>query len=297
MAIELPEVDRIQESDRSNYVASKAELFKICPSAIAAVQSCVAYLAALADGFGARSNYHALNAIVADWLEQLPPPHEDHIRRLEAAAAQNDSTDLKDAREAYHRAYSALARSSLLLRLRRDFVFGIGDLLKLRVTPPLGLLRLQCESTALMHLMAERPSIATRWMKTLQQQEGRQFYNDFHSQIVAKLRNLILYEHYEQGSGIALHSRVGGVAPGVLAAQALAEPGAVALAYQEVTNARDLLFWLALFLKVHAEILGTLQPSLPELEFPETERSSFDESFATTWAEVGRLHLARTAQK
>jgi hypothetical protein len=296
MTIEISELDSIQESDRSNYSASKHKLERLCPAALAFVNECVAYITTLGNAFGERSNYQELNTAVSGWLDRLPRAPESHLDVLERPATESDDADLTRARAAYQDAYSIVARSYLLLRLRRDLLLGVSDILKLRVTPALGLIRLQCESSAIMHLMVDSSPLATDWMNTLEPGKGRQFYKLYHSRIVAKLKALTLYEHYELGSSISLHSRVGGVAPGVTAAKNTDEPGTISFAFQEVTNDVDLLFWLALFLKVHAEILSTLPPALPEVDFRTVDRSAFDQAFQAMWEAVGRLYLGRQSR-
>ena len=66
-------------------------------------------------------------------------------------------------------------RGLLLNRIGILYATAVVDLLRMRLTAPLGYVRLQCESIALVKLMSEDPSIAHQWVNIATDQEGRAF--------------------------------------------------------------------------------------------------------------------------
>ena len=60
----------------------------------------------------------------------------------------------QEAKQTLTNAEAGVARMFLSLRPGRDFFFGITDLLRLRVIPALGYLRIQSETAAPMKIMA-----------------------------------------------------------------------------------------------------------------------------------------------
>jgi hypothetical protein len=107
-------------------------------------------------------------------------------------------------------------RQRALLFTRIGVLYGtaIADLLRMRLTAPLGYIRLQCESIALLKLMSENSSIMQQWVNIQTDKEGRAFFQKYQKRVMTILGTYNLSNIYDQTSGSALHSRFIGVARG-----------------------------------------------------------------------------------
>jgi hypothetical protein len=107
-------------------------------------------------------------------------------------------------------------RHRALLFTRIGVLYGtaIADLLRMRLTAPLGYIRIQCESIALLKLMSEDPSIIQQWVNIQTDKEGRSFFQKHQKRLMTILGTYNLSDIYDQTSGSALHSRFIGVARG-----------------------------------------------------------------------------------
>ena len=178
----------------------------------------------------------------------------------EAVESSDEAVDLKASIVA---AKTSKIQETLIRRLRRDFLFGLTDMLRLRTSPALGYLRLQLETLALIQIMESDPNAAALWLEAFENEEGRAFHDRYQPQIVKYLRQWELYEEYSRTSGTSQHSRVLGVAAGVLTAMA-EEPGQLGLAYQEIDDFVALLSEFRYFLAVNREVLRRLLEILPK---------------------------------
>lgn len=71
-----------------------------------------------------------------------------------------------------------------LLRLRRDYLLGLLEILCLRSTPAQGYLRLQAETAALVALKNDT-KLALNWFSSMT--EGRAFYDRYQRSVIGKL--------------------------------------------------------------------------------------------------------------
>src|SRR5262249_27179543 len=107
-----------------------------------------------------------------------------------------------------------LFRSFLFARLGNLYAAAVADLLRMRLTAPLGYVRLLCESIALLKLMAEDASILQQWVNIQSDQDGKTFFQKYQKQVRHVLSAYNLAEAYNQASGSAVHCRFIGVARG-----------------------------------------------------------------------------------
>ena len=262
-------VDKLQESDNYNLEESKKALLHIDNSSLEATDSCAHILELAAEAFAEVSGYDAYQAEVNEWLDRQSGDQYELAKLLERTTligTPEGDDPIAAAQESMHKAYSVVARSYLMLRLRRDFQFGLSDLLKLRLTAALGYLRLQSESSALLALMAEEAKIAVAWLDPFSPGKGRQFHQKYHPSIVARMKDLQLYALYQQGSQISLHSRVYGLVPGLLAGEQAKKKGAITLSYQEIKDPVELFLWFLYYLRAHVDVIRALPNGLPEVE-------------------------------
>jgi hypothetical protein len=105
-------------------------------------------------------------------------------------------------------------RALLFARIGVFYSAAVADLLRMRLTVPLGYLRLQCESIALLKLMSEDSSVTQQWVSIQTDKDGRTFFQRHQARIKDILRAYDLSDIYEHASSAALHSRFIGLAQG-----------------------------------------------------------------------------------
>jgi hypothetical protein len=203
-----------------------------------------------------------------------------------------DSSGL--AKESFHKAVSIIARAQLTLRLGRDFLFGITDLLRLRITPALGYLRLQAESMGILRLLYEHPEMGEEWLASADYDKGKAFFDKWNSRVVEKIRAYGLHRDYVRGSNVALHSRASGITMGFLLGEKEKErPGEIRLLYQEIDDAGMLFIWFGVFLRFHRKLFLKVKDAIPELDDSQINASSiptFLKLEDMIWAKVVEIH-------
>jgi hypothetical protein len=197
-----------------------------------------------------------------------------------------------EAQDALRKGNSVIARVYLLLRLERDFLFGLSDLLRLRVTSMFGYLRVQTETVAILTLSSTDWAMAVDWLNSLE--GGKEFYKKYQGRIINKLRQLGLHHYYEDGSNTSLHSRVGGVAPGILIGGKKQTPvRQLRLTYQEIDDKVTLFLWFCVFLKAHKEMIDKLPEAVPEIDFSQIDVGRFGTMIESLWATLNPLWLQK----
>ena len=283
-------LDELVVSDRHNFSEARRLLADFDPLAIEAVEEFARFLVAVGDKFGEVSGYAKHNLGLNDWLQKQSGSARELVGFLEQATFLGELTGadpISTAKSDLARAHSAIARTYLILRLRRDFLFGLADLLKLRLIPALGYLRLQSESTAILALIAADPSMSIEWLNP---NSGRKFYKNYHGKIVEKMKSLGIHDYYDQGSEM-LHSRVHGVVPGILIDKDTAADGEVTLTYQEFAGPIDFLVWFGIYLRAHQRLLAGIAEGLPEVDLGQVGSGQYNKMVATLMEKLKRMYL------
>jgi hypothetical protein len=243
------------------------------------------------DQFGQVSGYDKHNLSLNDWLQSQAGSAGELVKFLEQATLIGDagpSDPVSQARADLHRAHSVIARTYLVLRLRRDFLLGLSDLMKFRLIPALGYLRIQSESTAILALMVVDPGMSTDWLNP---HSGGKFYKRYHSKVVEKMKSLAIYEFYDQGSEMALHSRVHGVIPGLLIDEDATSRGDAVLTYQEFAGPLDFLVWFGIYLRAHQRLLSGIEEGLPEIDLGKLSSSRYGEMVTALLEKIRKEYL------
>ena len=284
-------LDELVECDRHNSSEARRILREFDPRAIEAVEEFARLLVAAGDAFGEVSGYDKHNLSLNDWLQKQSGSARELVRFLEQATFLGEPTGedpISTAKSDLAKANSAIARTYLILRIRRDFLLGLADLLKLRLTPALGYLRLQSESTAILAMIASNPSMSIDWLNPY---SGRKFYKSYHAKIVEKMKSLAIHDYYDQGSEMALHSRVHGVVPGLLVNNDAAAAGEVALTYQEFHDPVDFLVWFGIYLRTHQKLLAGVAEGLPEVDLGKLGSGKYNEMVAALTEKLKAVYL------
>lgn len=263
----MTRLDQFLECDSENVPISLKNLTGIYPGSLDAIEQCAAVIENIGQAYSTVCGYDEYQQVVNTWAQKLDLRGNEALVLLEQATiiGSTASTDLTvTAQAAYQSAKSAIARTELILRSGRDFLFGISDLLRVRITPALGYLRLQSETFALLRLLVDQPQLGVDWLNSLR--DGQKFYGKWHSRIVETIKSLDLHHDYSRGSEMAFHVRQGGTILGTLLGSANAtRAGEIRLHYQEVSDPRMFFYYFGLFLRFHRKALTHLGELFPEI--------------------------------
>ena len=192
-------------------------------------------------------------------------------------------------------------RGLLFARVGVLYATAVADLLRMRLTVPLGYVRLQCESIALLKLMSENSSIAQQWVNIQTDKDGRDFFKKHQKRVMAILETYNLSEAYNQTSGSALHSRFIGLARGYKSTR---HEDGLRVVEQHRINVQEfdpnkphhfMIIVIFTVLRVQALIFASLRDVIPEINDPlllETRIPQFIEC-VNRFLESARKHFAQ----
>ncbi len=286
----MGELETFLQTDRDNLEEGLRFVAAFDAQSLPTVDLIAEVLQRAADALGAHTDLPQKEHDVAQWAKSQGLSFRDAYGLLGSATlvGQPKGPDVVgQAKTDLHAATGFVARCYLTLRLRRDFLFGMSDVLKNRVISGLGYLRLQCESLAFIRLITADNEMGSKWLGAHSGEEGQAFFKRFNSQVVEEIRRLDFYFYYDFTSANALHSRIGGVAYGVLAGGAQKQPGdrSISFVYQDMHNPVVYYLWFATYLRFHERLLSALARSQPELK----ANSSFLDACSTATAAVDGL--------
>ncbi len=181
--------------------------------------------------------------------------------------SEDDSTS--KAKIALEKIYSTISRTYLLLRIRRDFFLGMAELLRLRYTAATAYYRLQSESFALIKLFGNKPQIAQDWMNATTNTLGHDFFKKYQKQIRDIIKESNLYEDYKTASGLSMHSRILGVASGLIIGNKMRKYGKsnnAIFVYHDIDDHVSLFIWFTNYLKFHEKLSYNLFENIQEFE-------------------------------
>jgi hypothetical protein len=281
------EIEKLVECDTGNFAESKRALLEFHPESLSATDECHRLLDRIGVLFGEACDYDKYNQLLNKWLKTKSGNPIEMVTFLEKATLigkMSAQDPVAEAKNAVGKANSVIARSYLILRLGRDFFFGLSDLLRFKVTSMLGYIRVQTETVALLALLGTDLAMAVEWLNMTTPEEGKDFYRKHHGKMIGKLKELGLYDYYESGSNMSLHSRVFGVAQGIIIGKKAAPKGQIRLTYQELDDALDVLFWFCEYLGSHRAMIDRLPQVLPEVDFGQLNVRHFSEMVESLWA-------------
>lgn len=209
----IPEIDRLLQADEDNVRAIKCFLSDFSPDTLEVLnQAAVLYdTACRAFSQGLYDHFRELETeISALGLSTF----DEFVEKLSGSVPPGQEAQYDRATEVLNRYFEREGRRVLLARLGVLYGTAVADLLRMRITAPLGYVRIQCESLALMQLMHTTPAVAREWMEIKTEAQGKTFFRTHQSAVKKVLRSFNLEFAYNNASSIALHSRFAGVAFG-----------------------------------------------------------------------------------
>ena len=295
----MTRLDNLLDFDNENAQLSKRALTEIEPTSLEVVEKFAFTLDCLTRSFGTVCNYDKHHKVIEDWAKSLGLKGNkalEFLRNTVVVGSNSPNDPTTRAKAEFHNAVAILARAHIALRLGRDFLFGITDMLRLRITPSLGILRMQSESAGQLRLLVNHPELGEDWFASAREDQGKVFHKKWHSKIVSVIRDFDIYTDYSRGSNMSLHTRASGTTLGTLiGAKDAAKRGEIRLNYQEADDARILFFWFGVFLRFHRKLLihtSELFPELTERHIEDSRLHEFFTSEANVWKKTGEVHKA-----
>ena len=301
----MSQLEDLLATDHQNVEASRQLLLGFEPTAIEIAEAFDEILERAAEEFGPReTKVAAAESLIIEWSSQIGVAPSEAMKLLEFGTlvgnpGANDNS--KQTQEALIEALASASRSILLLRLRRDYLFGLTDLLRGRVTMSAGYLRLQAESVAILFACQNSPAIGAQWLRTQDDSEGREFYKTHHQTLLGILTRFDLRNDYDRASASALHSRVGGVARGIVKAT-MDDPGGrqIGLVYQEHLEPERYFLAYCHYLRFHEKVARLIEDLFPEVA-SSRELSlailSYSRQLDSMWAKMKSVYRARHPTK
>ena len=167
------------------------------------------------------------------------------------------------ARPAYLRRRASFARATIFWLLNRQFLWGLTDLLRMRLIAADGYRRLEAESIGLLLTIQADPSVGDRWLRVKTLDEGKEFFRDTQGSVKESIRQVDLAFIYDHGSAVAQHVRI---ASGVLGLSFASD--SIELQYLDVRDEDPFSHILAVvsFLTTQIKVFLALSQAFPEVK-------------------------------
>jgi hypothetical protein len=261
-------------SEHNNAAATIKVLRQIEPKLVDQIDAIARFITSVANVFGESGEYDKYNKLYNEGLQGLGSDRSlaAMLQTATIIGKAEENNPLEKTKEGRFKAESFLVRLWLLMRFSRDFQWCVTDLLRLRLTPAKGYLRIQVETIAIM-ISATDSTFAHQWLTAIAPDKGKKFFNDHHHKTimpVVKAHNL--NDLYELGSNAALHSRAAGVLHGLALARKDAPAGHTGIMYQEMNHAIFIAGMLNFFIQSHIRLIYALRSAFPELNWSELDK-------------------------
>ncbi|MFL6192592.1 MAG: hypothetical protein ACJ75H_00365 [Thermoanaerobaculia bacterium] len=292
---EMPLLEEFLRVDQENSESSRRLLLQLHPRSIDIAERGATVFDAASEALGRESKISENQRGISEWAGKYKIESKHALQLLSTASLIGGvEDDFTRAKENFVKGVAFYARLYLVMRLRRDYLFGLTDLLRLRRTASQGYLRLQAETVAVLAMSLDEPEVGQEWLETMEEDKGKAFYKKYHKRVVQKIKDLGLHFYYEQASQNALHSRVGGVASGVVQGNAVRDKGEVALVYQEANDPYSFFLWLCSYLRFHEILSRSLLTVVPEAVTDLAEEIRlFREGVEELWELLGAMRASQ----
>lgn len=255
--------------DQNNVELSKETLRAIEPQALALIDLCMLAVRHLSDEYGRICDYNGHQERLERAIGLIPGfsvPLLDLLCDAALVGDKDGADPVADAVAALLAELNIVARALLCLRVGRELVFSLSDLLRLRISASLGVLRTQAETVALLRMLGKDANLGRKWLATVDDSRAKDFHRVFHGTVVENIRELGLEHDYNRGSNMSLHPRASGIAYGYLLGGCVGPSAdAVTLTYQETGTPEGLLFWYCIHMRFYRLVLEKARLVIPEL--------------------------------
>jgi len=261
------EIEELLVWDHENEGKAIAGLSDICSDIIPFCNSMAQFLLSSAQIYAKNSNYEQEVRTASKWMESIGLKGHEGFKYARKAILIGDmpDEDSEFVKTSLSHAMSTTARVFLALRLKKDFLNGLTDLLRARVISSNGYMRIQSENAAIIVLLSEDNRVGEDWLSSADEAAGRKFYRKYQSQISSILKNLELTPFYQNGSNIAYHVRASASALGIITGKEDQLGSHVVLRHQDVNSVEFLFVYFTEYLRMHVKLVEKIQEIYPEI--------------------------------
>jgi hypothetical protein len=266
------------KSDSKNAQRSIQFLERYLPNALPVSEAVSEALQSLATRFSEENDFAAAQRQVDEWASSRPTVAKGQLELLDQASLIGTPVggdELGVLKAQLEIANSVIARTLLLQKIWRDFVLGIVEILRVRMTPSFGFLRIQAESVGLLSVMGAHADVGGEWLRAISAEEGLTFYKKYRKDVAAAIAKLKLGELFDQGSNGFFHPRAFGVTPSLLASTDSAKAGELGLSFQEFESHYQMAAWLGAFIKSQLLVRDAIAMAIPELTVRRTVHDDY----------------------
>ena len=273
-------------------------LAELDPKAMETAEACNSLLLHIERKFGEI----ALKA--SDYREFAQWAEEHNMSQKEAAVllAQGEligsaQDDTSQAQNEIDLAQSQALRCMLFLRVRRDYLRGLSDIIIGRTNSGIGSLRVQAETLAILKLMAEQPRM---WKDYIDWNHGadQRFYNKYHRRIRAQVKDWQLDDVHDMASSSAMHSRIDGIISGLIGGGGITvTDGALefSMTNLDTVDPGEFFLMFCYYLRFFQRVIGGIPDIVPQLAGDEDLKAEY-QSFKVAVDERYAVLLSRYPQ-
>jgi len=284
-------IEELLDADAHNVECARQVVRQLDPTVLDLVDDAAAMYTTFCRCMGQSDPFGRNDADLSRVAQELAVTLDELMARVNS---DEQLPQLTVARAAWKQVRANCARAIVVLACQRQFMWGVTDLLRGRVTPAIGYARQQAEGAALLHLFRDNPSAAIEWREISSDAEGVTFHKKYQHQLKAMMTTLHLGTAYAQGSGAALHVRLASVARGLSwltpTESREGRSGAISVGLQELDPSNPFRYYLAVlhFLHTQLRVFEAVTLAFPEVYDPIwTERlRKFGERVGTVRAHI-----------
>lgn len=166
----MTELDQLLEVDNDNIGVSTHNLRAVAPRSLELIELCACALKHLFSEYGGVCGYDDLQERLEVASTKIPGYGLEMLNHIydSVLIGQVDGEDpVGDAHKVMLAELNIMSRVMLCLRVGREFMFSMSDLLRLRVSSSLGVLRTQAETVALIRMLGQDQDLGRQWLATI----------------------------------------------------------------------------------------------------------------------------------
>jgi hypothetical protein len=280
-------VDQVLAADETNSKTTPKLIANLHPAALDHFESTAEMFRLLLKKFDEQRD--AQDSVLSQHADEIGVSADQLATRLR----ENDPTVDQHAADGFLHLRALRVVRLFILATQRYWSWGATDFYRLRITPAVGYLRLECEACALATLSLQDPSLAIRWQSLATKEEGKKFFRDTQGRVLSVLESLNLKGVYDTASGGSQHVRMTSVV------RAMPDGGEVTLKDQELDPEDPYSYHLALayFHRMQNRVLFGFGQALAIINDPEWRdaMAAFEKTTNMIWSVLQKRYEKQIA--
>lgn len=300
----MSEIKKLLEADTTNIAETERFFANYSPELPSALDEAAALFVTFSRAFSQQARDDEDQRTVNSLSKRLGICNENELQDILRVPLPNDpeqSELLLAIRTAMDRGFSRRARGILLILAFRSYMFAVTDLLRQRMTPAFGHIRIQIEAVGLMTIMRQNPVVALEWMEVSDNKSGKQFFRKYSNDIWKFSDRYELTDAWNLASGAAQHARFLSVSYGLKQSD-FEEHGRRKSQYQVVFQegeSHELILWTLFILLKQYHIFLAIREALPEVVDPiliNSRLPNFRSKVQKLWRRLEEVYPEEVAQ-